>query len=220
MRVLIADDSVIVRAGVSALLTEAGCEVVAAAANGDEAVELCVRLQPDIAVVDIRMPPTHTDEGLRAAGRIRELCPGTGVLVLSQFVEPGYALRLLGQHPAGMGYLLKDRVGHGAVLVDALTRLAADECVIDPTIVSQLMRRTHERSPVSLLSEREREVLAQLAEGRSNAGIASALFITERTVESHTTQIFLKLGLIDDRDVHRRVLAVLTYLRDEHLTHG
>ena len=213
MRVVIADDSLITRAGVSALLEELGCEVVASVGDGDAALDSVRRLAPDVAIVDIRMPPTHTDEGLTVAVRVRAECPSTAVLVLSHYVQPSYAIRLIESYPGGMGYLLKDRLTDSAVLLDALRRLCDGECVVDPTIVAQCMQQRTNRSELDALTTREREVLAQLAEGRSNAAIADALFIAERTVETHTTQIFQKLGLSASSDTHRRVLAVLAYLR-------
>lgn len=213
MRVVVADDSLITRAGVVAILREVGCEVVAEARDGVEALASVRDLRPDVAVLDIRMPPTHTDEGLVAAREIQSLGLNTAVLVLSQYVESAYAMRLIETYPGGMGYLLKERVLDGAVLLDALRRLVDGECVIDPTIVSQFMHPKRVPDPLDVLTDREREVLAQLAEGRSNTAIASVLFIAERTVESHTTQIFQKLGLESSTDVHRRVSAVLTYLR-------
>jgi DNA-binding NarL/FixJ family response regulator len=166
-------------------------------------------------VVDIKMPPTHTDEGLAAAETIREQHPEVAVLVLSQYIEPSYALRLLEQRPEGVGYLLKERVFDAVVLVDALRRLADGETVVDPTIVARLLGRRRRVDPLAELTEREREVLALVAEGLSNRAIAARLFVTERTVEAHVTQIFLKLGLGADADSHRRVLAVLAYLRTD-----
>jgi DNA-binding NarL/FixJ family response regulator len=213
VRVVIADDSLITRAGLSALLDDLGCDVVASVDDGDAALESVRRLTPDVAIVDIRMPPTHTDEGLIVAVQVRAECPSTAVLVLSHYVQPSYAIRLIESYPGGMGYLLKDRLTDGAVLLDALRRLCDGECVVDPTIVAQCMQQRANRSELDALTPREREVLAQLAEGRSNAAIAEALFIAERTVETHTTQIFQKLGLSASSDTHRRVLAVLAYLR-------
>jgi DNA-binding NarL/FixJ family response regulator len=168
---------------------------------------------PEVAVVDIRMPPTHTDEGLVAARQIRERWPQTGVVLLSQYLEPDYAERLLADQPGGLGYLLKERVADIAVLVDALRRVGEGECVIDPTIVSRLMRRRRTGSPLERLTPREREVLALMGEGRSNAGIADQLAISERTVEAACAQVFQKLDLEPARDINRRVLAVLTLLR-------
>ncbi len=213
MRVIVADDSMLTRTGIVAVLREVGCDVVAEARDADEALEVVRLHRPDVAVLDIRMPPTYSDEGLVAALEIQASAPGTAALVLSQYVEPDYAMRLIRTYPGGMGYLLKDRILEGEVLLDAVRRLADGECVIDPTIVAQAMHASGERDPLTELTAREREVLGQIAEGRSNSSIARTLFIAERTVEAHTTQIFQKLGLEESSDVHRRVSAVLTYLR-------
>jgi DNA-binding NarL/FixJ family response regulator len=213
VRVVVADDVMLTREGITRLLREAGIEVVGEA---DDAVSLlhAVRLtQPDAAIVDIRMPPTHTDEGLVAAQQIRAEHSNVGVLILSQYVEPRYAMQLLEQHPERVGYLLKERVFDVAVLIDVLRRLGDGETVIDPTIVSRLLGRQRRTDPIQELTAREREVLALVAEGLSNRAIAERLFITERTVEAHVKQIFLKLGLTSDASSHRRVLAVLAYLR-------
>jgi DNA-binding NarL/FixJ family response regulator len=213
VRIVIADDSLITRTGVSALLEELGCEVVAAVADGDAVLRAVRSHAPDVAIVDIRMPPTFTEEGLNVALQIRAERPSTAVLVLSHYVEPSYALRLIETYPGGSGYLLKDRLTESSVLLDALRRLCDGECVIDPTIVARCMRRRNTRGELDALTDRELDVLAQLAEGRSNKAIAATLFIAERTVETHTTQIFQKLGLQTSSDTHRRVLAVLAYLR-------
>ena len=213
MRVVIADDVMLVRSGLARLLEDAGVEVVGEAADGDALLALVARQRPDVAIVDIRMPPTHTDEGLLASRRIREEFPGTSVVLLSQYLEPRYAERLLADQPPGLGYLLKERVSNIAVLVDALQRVTEGECVIDPTIVAQLMRRRRPGSAIDTLTEREREILALLAEGRSNAGIARELGISERTVESACAQVFAKLDLEASPDLNRRVLAVLALLR-------
>ncbi len=213
MRVIVADDEVLLREGLARLLTEAGFEVAGKAGDAPELLRLVERRRPDLVVVDIKMPPTHTDEGLAAAAEIGERHPAIGVLVLSHYLEPRYAMRLLDEHPKGAGYLLKDRVSDIAVLADALRRIGEGECVIDPTIVARSMRSRGATSPLDDLTPRERDVLAQLAEGRSNSAIARTLFIAERTVEAHTTQIFQKLSLDDSGDVHRRVSAVLAYLR-------
>ena len=201
------------REGIVRLLEDAGVEVVGQASDPQALLHQVQLTRPDVAVVDIRMPPSHTDEGLVAAQRIRAEHPEVGVLVLSQYVEPGYALRLLEEHPERVGYLLKERVFDVAILVDALQRLGDGESVIDPTIVSRLMARRRREDPLAELTAREREVLGLLAEGLSNRAVAARLFVTERTVEAHVKQIFLKLGLETSQAAHRRVLAVLAYLR-------
>lgn len=213
MRVVIADDTMLTREGIARVLVDAGVEVVASVGDPESLVREVVRTRPDAAVVDIRMPPTHTDEGIVAAGRLREEAPGTGVLLLSSYVEPEYAMRLLESQPGGVGYLLKDRVTDGVLLVDALRRLVDGETVVDPTIVSRVFERRRRVNPLEALTDREREVLALLTEGLSNGALAGRLHVTERTVEAHITSIFAKLGLTDGPGVHRRVLAVLTFLR-------
>jgi serine/threonine-protein kinase len=213
MRVLIADDEVLLREGLARLLADAGFEVVGKAATADECLDLVARTSPDVAILDIRMPPTGTDEGLVAADRIRRDHPSTGVLVLSHHLESRYAMRLLEEHPQSAGYLLKDRVSDVAVLTDAIRRIADGECVLDPTIVARLLRRPREQNPIAELTEREREVLALIAEGRSNPGIGAALVLSPKTVESHVRNIFMKLDLEETPDYSRRVLAVLAYLR-------
>jgi DNA-binding NarL/FixJ family response regulator len=213
VRVVVADDVMLTREGIVHVLQDAGIEVVAEAEDGEELIREVARTQPDIALVDIRMPPTHTDEGLIAAQRIRSEHPGVGVLVLSHYVEASYAMRLIEDHPDRVGYLLKDRVFDVAILIDALRRITEGETVIDPTIVSRLVGRQRRENPLSKLTEREREVLGLVAEGMSNRAIAARLFVTERTVEAHITQIFMKLGLPESADDHRRVLAVLAFLR-------
>jgi DNA-binding NarL/FixJ family response regulator len=201
------------REGIVRLLRDAEIDVVAEAENAEQLLRHVQLARPDAAIVDIRMPPTHTDEGLAAAGRIRDEHPDVGVLVLSQFIEPSYAMRLLEEHPERVGYLLKERVFDVAILVDALRRITEGETVIDPTIVSRLVGRRRREDPLAGLTEREREVLALVAEGLSNKAIASRLFVTERTVEAHVKQIFLKLHLDANPESHRRVLAVLAALR-------
>ena len=193
MRVVVADDVMLTREGIAHLLVEAGIEVVAQAEDADALLREVRLKQPDAAIVDIRMPPTHTDEGLVAAQRIRAEHPAIGVLVLSQYVEPSYAMRLLEEHPERVGYLLKQRVFDVAVLVDALRRIGEGETVIDPTIVSRLVGRQRRHDPLAELTPREREVLGLVAEGLSNGAIAGRLFVTERTVEAHVKQVFLKL---------------------------
>ena len=213
MRVAVADDVLLTRQGIVHLLQQAGVEVVGEAEDAAGLLR-CVRLdRPDVAVVDIRMPPTHTDEGLVAALTIRHELPETGVLVLSQYVEPAYAMRLMEEHPGRVGYLLKERVFDIATVVDALRRIVDGETVVDPTIVARLVARRRPDDPVSRLTEREREVLGLIAEGLSNKAVASRLVITERTVEAHVSAIFAKLRLEDSPDQHRRVRAVLAYLR-------
>jgi DNA-binding NarL/FixJ family response regulator len=213
MRVVIAEDVMLVRSGLARLLLDAGVQVVGEAGDAETLMQLVVRQAPDAAIVDIRMPPTQTDEGLKAARRIRDEHPGTAVVLLSQYIEPRYAERLLADQPAGLGYLLKERVSNILVLVDALQRVTEGECVIDPTIVAQLMRRRRPASAVDRLTDREQEILSLMAEGRSNAGIARELGISERTVESGCAQVFQKLGLEPSHDTNRRVLAVLAALR-------
>jgi DNA-binding NarL/FixJ family response regulator len=212
MRVIVAEDQLLTREGIVNLLQGAGVEVVAQVGDADELLRQIPRLLPDIAIMDIRMPPTHTDEGLIAAARIRANHPQVGVLVLSQYVEVSYALRLLEHQPERIGYLLKERISDVGNLTDAPSRIAAGETVLDPTIVAQLMGRQRRNNPLGRLTEREREVLALVAEGRSNKGVARRLFVTEHTVEAHLTQIFAKLGLSGSDLQHRRVLAV-TFLR-------
>lgn len=213
MRVVVADDSLLTREGIVHLLTESGVDVVGQAESAEQLEDQVRRHIPDVAVVDIKMPPTHTDEGLVAAERIRAEQPAVGVLVLSQYVEAAYAMRLLETHPESVGYLLKDRLFAASVLVDAIRRVHEGESVVDPTIISNLLGKQRRAGPLDALSVREREVLALVAEGLSNKAIAARLFVTERTVEAHVTQIFLKLGLDEDPESHRRVLAVLTFLR-------
>jgi DNA-binding NarL/FixJ family response regulator len=215
MRVVVAEDVMLTREGVVRLLEDAGIDVVAQAQDAKGLLRQVRVTQPDAAIVDIRMPPTHTDEGLVATQQIRTEHPAIGVLLLSQYVEPSYAMRLLEEHPEGVGYLLKQRVFDGAVLVDALRRIADGETVVDPTIVARLFGRRRREDPLTELTVREREVLGLLAEGLSNRAIASRLYVTERTVEAHVKQIFLKLGLDVNPDSHRRVLAVLALLRGE-----
>jgi DNA-binding NarL/FixJ family response regulator len=214
LRVVLADDSVLLREGVAQLLAQAGFEVVGLAADADELLRLVGEHQPDVAVVDIRMPPTYTDEGLRATHTIRTEHPGVGVLVLSQYVRPSYAFELLGDGAERVGYLLKDRVTDLQELTDALRRVADGGTVLDPLVVSQLVGRPRQdENALADLSDREREVLALMAEGRSNQAIAERLFITERTVEKHAKNIFVKLRLPTSPHDHRRVLAVVAYLR-------
>jgi DNA-binding NarL/FixJ family response regulator len=214
LRIVLADDSVLLREGVARLLVEAGFEVVSQAADADELLEQIAVHEPDVAIVDIRMPP-ETDGGLRAARRIRAEHPAVGVLVLSQYARPSYAFELLSGSAERVGYLLKDRVSDPAELADAVSRVGQGRTVLDPVIVSQIVSRPRE-GPDAFhdLSEREREVLSLMAEGRSNQAIAKRLYIAERTVEKHVKSIFAKLRLPESPDDHRRVLAVVAYLRE------
>jgi len=213
MRIVVADDSIFIREGVARLLAEAGFEVVGQAADGDGLLDLVARLAPDAAIIDIRMPP-DAEGGLRAAAKIRSRFPGVGVLVLSQYARPSYAFELLTESAEGVGYLLKDRVSDLAEFADAVRRVAGGGSALDPAVVSLLVGRPR-RGPDALaeLSTRERQVLAFMAEGRTNQAIAERLFITERTVEKHVKNIFGKLGLAECPEDHRRVLAVLAHLR-------
>jgi DNA-binding NarL/FixJ family response regulator len=213
MRVVIADDAVLIRSGIATLLWEAGIEPVGLASDAGELIDLVETTTPDAAIVDIRMPPTHTDEGIVAARKIRQEHPGVAVLVLSQYVESSYAMRLLEEDPGGMGYLLKDRIVHAATLTDALRRVVAGECVVDQAIVGRLLARARQHSPLDTLTPREQDVLALMAEGRSNSGICQLLTLSPKTVETHVNRVFMKLGLADQGQGHRRVLAVLAYLR-------
>jgi DNA-binding NarL/FixJ family response regulator len=213
MRVVLADDSVLLREGMARLLEDAGCDVVGQAGNADQLLLKVRSYTPDVAIVDIRMPPTHTDEGLVAAKEIRDSYPGVGVLVLSQYVEPAYAMELLAESAEGVGYLLKDRVSDVDEFVSAVRRVAEGGSALDPAVVSQLVGRRRGNDPVGELTPRERDVLELMAEGRSNEGIAKRLVVTERAVEKHVTSIFTKLRLPPAAEDHRRVLAVLTYLR-------
>jgi DNA-binding NarL/FixJ family response regulator len=213
MRVVIADDEVLLREGLDRLLTEAGLDVVGKVGTADELRRKVDLARPDVVVVDIKMPPTHTDEGLVIAEEFREARPEIGVLMLSHYVDPHYAMRLIEQHPGGVGYLLKERVSDVAVLVDALTRVHEGECVVDPTIVARLVNRRRAPSALDDLTERERDVLALIAEGRSNHGISERLYLSPKTIEAHVKHIFMKLGVDESRDDHRRVLAVLAFLR-------
>jgi DNA-binding NarL/FixJ family response regulator/class 3 adenylate cyclase len=214
LKVVIADDSVLLREGVARLLDEAGFDVVGQSGNAEDLLRHVAMLKPAVAIVDIRMPPTHTDEGLKAAARIRERFPTTGVLVLSQYVETGYAMELLSESAEGVGYLLKDRVSDLEQFASAVRRVADGGSVLDPDVVSQLIGRRRRDDPLQLLTPREREVLELMAEGRSNQAIADQLFVTLRAVEKHVTSIFSKLNLPASTADHRRVLAVLAMLRE------
>ena len=213
LRVVIADDSVLLREGLSRLLEESGFEVVGQAGDAEDLLRKVGAHRPAVAVVDVRMPPTHTDEGLRAAHRIRSEHPDTAVLVLSQYVEEAYALELLSESTESTGYLLKDRIADVATFTDAVQRVADGGSALDPEVVAMLLGRRRREDPLEGLTAREREVLGLMAEGRSNAGIARRLWVTDGTVEKHVQSILGKLGLrATDEDDHRRVLAVITYL--------
>jgi DNA-binding NarL/FixJ family response regulator len=213
MRVMIAEDNVLLREGLVRLLTENEVEVVGTSGNADKLLVLVADDPPDVAIVDIRLPPTHSDEGMRAALQIRAELPGVGVLVLSQYVEVGLAMQLLGDSAAGAGYLLKDRVSNVKDFIDAVHRIAEGGSAIDPTIVSALIAKQRKSDPLDRLTPRERDVLALMAEGRSNQGIADHLVITLRAVEKYVSSIFSKLDLAGDGSDSKRVLAVLLYLR-------
>lgn len=212
MRVVIADDSVLLREGIARLLEDAGLEVVGQAGDAEDLMRKVRAHRPDVAVIDVRMPPTHTDEGLRAAAEIRAALPGTGVLVLSAYIDEGPALELLSHSAEGLGYLLKDRVADVDGFVDAVRRVAAGGSALDPEVVSRLLGRRRRSDPLEGVTPREREVLGLMAEGRTNFAIAQAMVVTERAVEKHVTSIFGKLRLPPTQDDHRRVLAVLAYL--------
>ena len=213
MRVVIADDSVLLREGLARVLTEGGFEIVAQAANADELRQAVRRFKPDIAIVDVRMPPTHTDEGARAAVEIRAQQPEVAVLVLSQVIEAAHAMRLFSERPEGFGYLLKDRVLEIDDFLEAVRRVGRGGTAIDPEVIGQLVGRRREDDPLDELTPREREVLELMAQGLSNRGICEKLVVSPKTVETHVSSIFGKLGLMPTGDEHRRVLAVLAFLR-------
>ena len=212
MRIVIADDAVLLREGVAHLLTESGIEVVDQVGDADALLTSVRDRRPDVALVDIRMPPTHTDEGLRAAQIIRRRYPETAVLVLSQHLEPAYALRLVEERPEGVGYLMKERVARVQQLLDAVERVAAGECVVDRAVVDELLTRQRRVDPIAALTPREREILSLMAEGRSNQGICRTLWLSPKTVETHIRSAFAKLEIKEAPEDNRRVLAVLTYL--------
>jgi DNA-binding NarL/FixJ family response regulator len=213
MRAVIAEDSVLLREGLVRLLTEAGVEVVGQAGDAEDLLRKTRAHKPDVVITDIKMPPGQSDEGLRAAHEIRSELPDTGVLVLSQYVEEGYALELLGENAEGVGYLLKDRVADLDRFIDAVRRVAAGGSALDPEVVSAMLGRRRRDDPLEQLTPREREVLALMAEGYSNSALAAQLVVTERAIEKHVTNIFSKLGFASEPDHHRRVLAVLMFVR-------
>lgn len=215
LRIAIADDSVLFRDGLARVLAAAGFEVVAQANAPDEFYEQIERVRPDVAIVDIRMPPTYTSEGIAVAEQIRERYPSTAVLVLSQFLEPQFAMKLLSRASRSVGYVLKDSVTDVAEFAEAVRRIGCGEAVVDPAVVAQMLNRQRQHNPIDRLSTREREVLGLIAEGRSNVSISQKLFVSSKTVEAHVSRIFTKLGLTDTPDDHRRVLAVLLFLRAE-----
>jgi DNA-binding NarL/FixJ family response regulator len=214
LRIVIGEDDVLLREGVARLLADAGCDVVARAGDADDFLRKTLAHRPDVAVVDVQMPPRHEDDGLQAAMTLRTRLPETGVLVLSQFYEESYALNLIGDRAQGVGYLLKERVADVSAFVDAVHRVAAGGSALDPEIVGRMLGRRRSSGPLDELTPREREVLAAMAEGKSNRGIAETFVITDTAVEKNVTRIFNKLGLGQSSTEHRRVLAVLTYLRN------
>ncbi len=213
MRIVIADDAILLREGAARLLTEAGFDVVAQAGDADDLLRKVRAHRPDVAIIDVRMPPDNVDAGLRAALTIRDELPDVGLLLFSQYVEERFALELIADNASGVGYLLKDRVAEVERLTDAVQRVAERGSVLDPEVVAQLLGRQREEGPLDTLTPRERQVLALMAEGRSNRAIAAALVVTERAIEKHVTSIFSKLGLTATDEDHRRVLAVLAFMR-------
>jgi DNA-binding NarL/FixJ family response regulator len=212
MRIVIAEDAAVIRAGLTEILADRGHEIVAAVGDAEALKDAVTAYQPDVAIVDVRMPPSHTDEGLRAAIAIRRDHPGVGILVFSQYIETRYAADLLAGRSGGVGYLLKDRVANVAEFTDAITRIAAGGTALDPEVVSGLLSASRHASTLSALTTREQDVLALMAEGRSNSAIADRIFVSERAVEKHISNIFTKLALPPSDSDHRRVLAVLAYL--------
>lgn len=219
-RVTVGEDDVLLREGIVRLLTEAGLDVVAQSGNAEDLLRRTLALRPDVAIVDVQMPPHREDDGLVAAIELRRRLPETGVLILSQFCEPSFALDLIGDRPEGVGYLLKERVGDLATFLDAIARVAAGGSALDAEVVGRMLRRRSPDDPLHTLSPRERAVLAAMAEGKSNLGIAETLFVTEATVEKHATAIFRKLGIGTRNTEHRRVRAVLMYVRQDGRADG
>ena len=216
LRVVVGEDDVLLREGIVRILGAEGLDVVAQSGDAEDLLLRALAHRPDVVIVDVRMPPRGEDDGLRAAVELRRRRPETGVLVLSQFCEPAYALALVGEHPEGVGYLLKERVGDVGAFVDAVARVAEGGSALDPEIVGRMLGRRRGGGALDELTPRERDVLAAMAEGKSNLGIAEALFVSEAAVEKHVTGIFQKLGIGPTTTEHRRVLAVLTYMRDAH----
>jgi DNA-binding NarL/FixJ family response regulator len=212
-RVVIGEDDVLMREGIVRILTDAGLDVVAQSGDADDLLRRALAHRPDVAIVDVRMPPRREDDGLVAAIELRRRLPDTGVLILSQFCEPAFALELIGERPEGVGYLLKERVGDVGTFLDAIARVAAGGSALDAEVVGRMLGRPAADDPLHALTPRERAVLAAMAEGKSNAGIAQTLFVGEATVEKHVTAIFRKLGIAPASTEHRRVHAVLAYLR-------
>ncbi len=214
MRIILAEDSGLIREGLVRLLTEAGMDVIDDVGSAADLLSAVNEEKPDVVITDIRMPPTHTTEGVQAAKEIRQLFPDIGILLLSQYVETRHTIELLRSGAAGVGYLLKDRVSNSGQFLDAVRRIAAAESVVDPEIVETLMARRQDSSPLEQMTSREREILSLMAEGRSNRSICESLSLSPKTVEGHVARIFMKLDLAPDTDLHRRVLAVLTWLRE------
>ncbi len=213
LRVAVGEDDVLLSEGIVRILTDAGLEVVASCGDADELLRRTLAYRPDVLVADVQMPPGHTDDGLRAAREVRRREPRTGVLILSQFCETAYVMQLVGERPDGVGYLLKERVGDIATFVDAITRVAAGGTALDPEVVARMLGRHAQGDPLRLLTPRERAVLAEMAEGKSNQGIARSLLTSQASIEKHVTAIFRKLPIPQADSEHRRVHAVLTYVR-------
>jgi len=219
IRVIVGEDDVLLREGIAGILERAGLEVVAQVADADDFLRRAQAHRPDVAIVDIQMPPGNADDGLRAALELRKTRPETAVMVLSQFFEESYAINLIGERPEGVGYLLKERVADVAVFIDAVRRVAAGGTALDPAIVARMMGRRREPGPLDELTPRDRDVLREMAEGKSNRGIAETLFVSEAAVEKHVSAIFRKLDIEATATEHRRVLAVVRYLREAGQTH-